>query len=180
MVNIEDLQNKIQQKRNESFSNTAKKLKEKAKQLVDSERTQILNSIREFAENVNKMTHDNEQGMQSLIRYLEYQENKLKENNDRVSEINLDIAKSINALIDLQHDAPKITKNDITKIVQNSLTSFENIFLKDQISTYGKMTKDAQGRVTRIEERFDKFTLVTNFYYSENGAFEWSTEQIDE
>lgn len=179
MVQIEDLQKKIQAKRNESFSNTAKKLKEKAKEIQESERNEVLNTIKELSTNVAKMSNDNASSMQTLVRYLQYQEEKLREGRDRASEISLDIAKSINDLIQVEENSPKISKQDIAKIIKNTLGEFANILVKDQISNYGKLTKDAQGRVTRIEERFNKTTLVTTFYYSPDGSFEWSTETVE-
>lgn len=179
-MKIEDLNKKIQLKRDERFSNTAEKLKTKVQDLRESERTEVLNSIKSLSENVGKMVNDNTSGMRTLVNYLQYQEAKLKENNDRVSEISLDIAKSIGELIETVDNKPALTRQEVSKMIKDMLGQLAKTLTDDQISTYGRMTKDPKGRVTRIEERFNNATLITNFYYAPDGSFEWSTEVIND
>lgn len=179
-MKIEELKKKIQEKQENNFIDPVNKVRAEANKLLEKERTQVLEKMQSIADAVNAMAKDSTKGSDTLVRYLQYQEENSKGNTDRVSEISLDISQSIQQLIQVEQNKPEVSKNDLVKIIKNALREIENIFLAEQIPISGKVTMGSDNKLRVVEERYEGFSLITTFTRQPDGSFFWSTEKVNE
>lgn len=179
-MKIEDLKNKIAKKQNNEFSNPANQIKAEANKLLEKERREVLNMIEKITNDIALMVADRNKGASDMVKYLTYQEEQSNKNTDRVSEISLDISQGIQRLIGVEENKTDLSKNEIAKIIKNSLVEVKNLFVDSQIPSSGRLDMDGNNRVRTVEERFDGYSLITTFDWKQDGSFTWDVERIND